>query len=354
MSTIYKSVREQMTYVDHDETHPMTQHELGRQINISEDILSDIENGNIVPGQDVVIKISEVGHIPQLLPYHCTRECPIGKVSFSGNEKLMTEKVALTKPIDVIKTGTRLMVLFQGMKSHHDRIADIVEDSCIEAREIPELKDYMAAMGMDHIPHIVAELHAWISGQTDLAAEDMKHPLKSRSWYPLRSESDSMLSNPYKDARIRGNRGVTQTRVAERIRDLYQEGSAPTVGTLRNTISVIESGKVSPDRNFVPKLAKALKAPELRSYYCSRCKIGEILHRPYCNLGSLSQTSFSLLLIFSQVSRMEEAVAEIFNDFRVTADEKETFFQLMDHLDKLAYCVESLKLCLEKKELQEE
>jgi len=126
---------------------------------------------------------------------------------------------------------------------------------------------------------------------------------------------------------------------------------AATDGILSESkIEKIENGsqKVRPDE--VLSMAQTYNKPELCNYYCTNeCEIGMKYTPRVETIHDLPQIAMGLLSNLNSLNRDKDRVIDITADGKITEDEKEDFESFRQHLNDMAFAIESLKLWAEKK-----
>lgn len=119
-------------------------------------------------------------------------------------------------------------------------------------------------------------------------------------------------------------------------------------------IEKIENEKSIPHPDEILIMAKCYKKPELCNYYCTHeCPIG-IEKIPEVESKELSQITLEVLASLNNLDKQKNRFIEITVDGKITKDEENDFMKIKEHLEDISASIESLKLWLEKKLMENE
>lgn len=126
---------------------------------------------------------------------------------------------------------------------------------------------------------------------------------------------------------------------------------AATYGILSESkIEKIENGSQKARPDEVLSMAQTYNKPELCNYYCTNeCEIGMKYTPRVETIHDLPQIAMGLLSNLNSLNRDKDRVIDITADGKITEDEKEDFESFRQHLNDMAFAIESLKLWAEKK-----
>ncbi len=105
-------------------------------LHVSEDVIRRIENNlNQCMPVEMAVLMADLYHAPQLCPYYCQHECPIGRTMPLSCEALDIDRVT-------VKLLKNLRV--SDLEEVKEKLIDIAEDGKITDDEKPELKNILS------------------------------------------------------------------------------------------------------------------------------------------------------------------------------------------------------------------
>lgn len=116
----------------------------GDPLYIGRQTLFAVESGHLIPSVEIVTQMAKVYHAPELLAYHCARECPIGKArGFQATSGIQVEGTALQIMSLLSESGQYAKTLMEDAK---DGIIDSAEKEDIDKiidwiNQLSHLKD---------------------------------------------------------------------------------------------------------------------------------------------------------------------------------------------------------------------
>jgi len=141
----------------------------------------------------------------------------------------------------------------------------------------------------------------------------------------------------YKQARKRAAKKDPRLKSCEKAQNV--------LGIERTRLLRIEGGKLIPHPEDVGVLAQAYEAPELINYYCTKqCPLGRERGMEPLVHNDLDRIIVLLMTSLHTIERVEDELCRIFEDGKVSEEEKKDFKRLINTLSKIAYSAESLKL----------
>lgn len=155
--------------------------------------------------------------------------------------------------------------------------------------------------------------------------------------------------------------GRKSTKRDKTIYQLYREEAGLTraqaselLGSIpERRIERIEYGTL-PYPDEVVAMADAYKKPELLNYFCTHeCKIGKRYIPEIEQTDNFSDVILEILASIITINRDKDRLIEIAADGEITNDEMEDFRRIRDKLDEMSQAIDSFKLWLDKKGLDE-
>lgn len=134
-----------------------------------------------------------------------------------------------------------------------------------------------------------------------------------------------------------------------------REGASELLGCSVSTLADYELGitKFIPVDSVV-RMADLYNAPHLKNYFCTHeCPIGKS-SVPELEVAELDRLTIKVLAACQRVSSVRDTLIDITADGKITADEKESFKEVLDTLDRISKTVQELKLWAERENICEE
>jgi len=115
-------------------------------LGVSPSTLADYELGitKVIP-VDVIVKMAEVYNAPELLPYYCHKECPLGDLCYQEPQLKSLDRAAI-----------QLLASLQSGIGAGDSLLAILADGEVSPNEEEELNQSMILL--DNLSHCIAEL----------------------------------------------------------------------------------------------------------------------------------------------------------------------------------------------------
>lgn len=134
---------------------------------------------------------------------------------------------------------------------------------------------------------------------------------------------------------------------------LTREQASNCMGCMSvDRLEKIENERISAHPDDVLLMAKHYKDPALRRQYCSTlCPLGTGFLRPI-QAKSLSQITLEMLASLNALEVQKNRLIEITVDGQITEDEYKDFNKIREQLEQISASVDSLKLWIEKMEME--
>ena len=153
-----------------------------------------------------------------------------------------------------------------------------------------------------------------------------------------------MAENIYRAARKRAAKDNSALNNAEYAQDM--------IFIERTKLLCIEKGSITPDPDEVLRMAKAYGAPELCAHYCAKaCPVGKYMDYPEIDCSSLSDIAAFLMSAVYFLDRTNDKIFKIFEDRKITENERREFNEILEKLDKVSDATEAIKLWAKKQGL---
>ena len=107
--------------------------------------LARIELGSLIPYPEEVLMMSDTYNAPELLNYHCTTDCPIGRHTVIKADTKSIEQIAI-----------KAYISLKNAQAIKDTIIAIAEDGEITEDEKPKMAEIMSMLG--EITKVATEL----------------------------------------------------------------------------------------------------------------------------------------------------------------------------------------------------
>lgn len=120
----------------------------------------------------------------------------------------------------------------------------------------------------------------------------------------------------------------------------------------RSRLLKIENGQIDPNPDEVVRMATAYHAPELCPHYCATmCEAGRFMNYQKPECATLSDVATPLMSALYFLEQTNDTIFRIFEDRRITEDEKKDFVDILVKLQKISNASDALKLWAKKQGL---
>lgn len=127
-----------------------------------------------------------------------------------------------------------------------------------------------------------------------------------------------------------------------------REKTAEILGIDRTRLARIELDTIQPYPEEVLLMAKSYNSPELSNQFCSNeCPIGK-LTVPKVQMDDFDRLSLKVLGSLKDIDNIRMSLIAISEDGVIDESEKETFYSILDSLEKISTNANALKLWAQK------
>lgn len=127
-----------------------------------------------------------------------------------------------------------------------------------------------------------------------------------------------------------------------------RESASEILHIERTRLANIELGNITPYPEEVKVMAKEYNTPELSNWYCSNeCPLGKGVVTQV-QMDDFDRLSLKVLGSLRDIDKIRTTLIDISEDGVISADEQESFNEIIDSLEKIASSAQALKLWAEK------